>query len=86
MTMVRQGEADPIIDLMSDFALSSLLPQGMKTWYGRDYSTTIDLVLATEELREAMLKCMIYGTEHGSDHCAIETAFDISAALLKQQQ
>ncbi len=28
----RQGEADPIIDLMSDYALHSMLPRGTKTW------------------------------------------------------
>jgi hypothetical protein len=30
----RQGEADPIIDLMNEFALSSLLKRGTKTWHG----------------------------------------------------
>lgn len=28
----RQGEADPIIDLMSEHALRSLLRRGTKTW------------------------------------------------------
>ena len=31
MSLERQGKADPIIDLMSEFALSSLLKQGTKT-------------------------------------------------------
>ena len=30
MSLVRQGEVDPIIDLMNEFALSSLLHQGTK--------------------------------------------------------
>ena len=31
-TIVRQGEADPIIDIMIEHALSSLLPRGTKMW------------------------------------------------------
>ena len=76
--MERQGEADPIIDMMNELALSSLLRRGTKTWHGGDYDTTIDLVLATEGLTDSMIKCAIHSTEHGSDHCAIETVFDIS--------
>ncbi|GKU15961.1 unnamed protein product, partial [Fusarium langsethiae] len=79
----RQGEADPIIDLMNDFMLRSLLRRGTKTWQSGDYETTIDLVLASEELADANIKCAIYGTEHGSDHRTIETVFDISVPALK---
>jgi hypothetical protein len=32
----RQGEADPIIDLMNDFMLRSLLRRGTKTWQSGD--------------------------------------------------
>jgi len=31
VSVERQGEADPIIDLMNELALSSLLPRGTKT-------------------------------------------------------
>jgi hypothetical protein len=31
VSLERQGEADPIIDLISEFSLSSLLPRGTKT-------------------------------------------------------
>ena len=34
VSLVRQGEADPIIDLMNEFALSSLLKRGTKTGHG----------------------------------------------------
>ena len=34
VSLGRQGEADPIIDLMNEFALSSLLKRGTKTWHG----------------------------------------------------
>jgi endonuclease/exonuclease/phosphatase family metal-dependent hydrolase len=76
VTMVRQGEADPIIDLMIEHGLSSLLPHGIKTWQGGDYETTIDLVLASKELADTVTRCAIYTTEHGSDHRTIETVFE----------
>ena len=48
----RQGEADPVINLMNEFALSSLLERGTKTWYGvgqsGDCESTIDLRLVSE--------------------------------------
>jgi exonuclease III len=78
VSMERQGEADLVIDLMNAFTLDSLLRRGIKTWHGGDYETTIDLVLASEELKNATVKCTLYGTEHGSDHRTIETVFDIS--------
>ena len=56
VSLERQGEVDPIIDLMSEFALSSLLRRGTKTWHGGDYETTIELVLASEELTTSATK------------------------------
>jgi exonuclease III len=80
VSLERQGEADPIIDLMNEFALSSLLKRGTKTWHGGglggDYESTIDLVLASENLTDSLVKCAVHETEHGSDHRAIKTVFD----------
>jgi exonuclease III len=84
VSLVRQGEADQIIDLMYDLGLTSLLPRGMKTWSGGDFETTVDLALASEELTALTVKCAIHGTEHGSDHRAIDTVFDISIPVPKQ--
>jgi hypothetical protein len=90
VSLERQGEADPIIDLMNEFALSSLLKRGTKTWQGGgqggDYESTIDLVLASENLTGSMVKCAVHGTEHGSDHRAIETVFDVPVPVSKQQE
>ncbi|XP_024085711.1 uncharacterized protein LOC106673500, partial [Cimex lectularius] len=90
VSLERQGEADPIIDLMSEFALSSLLKRGTKTWQGGgqggDYESTIDLVLASENLTGSTVKCAVHGTEHGSDHRAIETVFDVPVPVAKQQE
>ena len=78
ISSARQGEADPIIDLMNDYSLCSLLPRGTKTWHRDEQATTIDLVLASQELASATEKCRVHETEHGSDHRAIETTFDIA--------
>jgi endonuclease/exonuclease/phosphatase family metal-dependent hydrolase len=74
----RQGEPDPIIDLMSEYSLQSLLPRGTKTWQRGISETTIDLILASEELASVVVKCSVHTTEHGSDHRATETMFDVS--------
>ena len=74
----RQGEAQPILDLMDEHGLCSLLPRGTKTWQRRHSESTIDLVLASAELTDEMIKCDLHPTEHGSDHRAIETTFDVS--------
>jgi hypothetical protein len=71
---------------MNDFMLRSLLRRGIKIWQSGDYETTIDLVLASEELADANIKCAIYSTEHGSDHRTIETVFDISVPAPKQEE
>ncbi|GIZ38771.1 hypothetical protein CKM354_000217300 [Cercospora kikuchii] len=73
----RQGEADGLVDFMNDSALRSLLPRGTKTWQNGKHESTIDLVLASEELAAALVRCRIYGTEHGSDHHAIETTINV---------
>ncbi|OQD66254.1 hypothetical protein PENANT_c364G09609, partial [Penicillium antarcticum] len=60
VSLGRQGEADPIIDLMIEFALSSLLKRCTKTWHGGgqsgDCESTIDLVLASDNLTDLMTK------------------------------
>jgi hypothetical protein len=74
----RQGEADPIIDFMSDHSLHSLLPRCTKTWQNCNYETTIDLILTSDELASTVVKCTVHEIEHGSDHWAIETIFDVT--------
>ncbi|KAJ9481167.1 hypothetical protein VN97_g12332 [Penicillium thymicola] len=90
VSLGRQGEADPIIDLTNEFALSSLLKRGTKTWHGGgqsgDCESTIGIVLASENLTDTMVKCAIHGTEHGSDHRAIETVFDAQWPVPKHQE
>ncbi|RKK71830.1 hypothetical protein BFJ68_g18322, partial [Fusarium oxysporum] len=86
ISLTRQGEADQIINLMNEFELMSLLPRGTKTWSGGDFETTVDLVLASADPASSTVKCMIHGTEHGSDHRAIETEFDVSVPVPQAQE
>jgi hypothetical protein len=88
VSLERQGEADLIIDLINKLALSSLLKRGTKTWQGGglggDYESTINLVLALENLTGSMVKCLIHGIEHGSNHHAIKMVFNVPVLVLKQ--
>ncbi|KAJ6436382.1 reverse transcriptase [Purpureocillium lavendulum] len=74
----RQGEAEPIIDLMNEHGLRSLLPRGTRTWQGQDQESTIDLILVTSELADELITCVPHSTDHGSDHRAIHTTFDVT--------
>ena len=71
---------------MNELVLSSLLRRGTKTWHDGDYDMTINLVLASEELTDSVVKCVVHRTEHGSDYRAIGTVFDISVLILKHQE
>lgn len=71
---------------MTEYALNSLLLRGTKTWQGGDYKTTINLVLASKELADTLLRCATYKNEHGLDHQTIETVFNTSVPILKQQE
>ncbi|RKK73615.1 hypothetical protein BFJ68_g18213, partial [Fusarium oxysporum] len=86
ISLTRQGEADQIINLMTEFDLTSLLPRGTKTWSSGEFETTVDLDLASADLASSTVKCMIHGTEHGSDHRAIETEFDVSIPIPQAQE
>ncbi|KAJ6437619.1 calcineurin-like phosphoesterase [Purpureocillium lavendulum] len=77
VSILRQGEAEPIVDLMAEHGLRCLLPRGTKTWQGQGWESTIDLVLATSELAGEMVACVKHLTDHGSDHRAIQTTLDV---------
>ncbi|KAJ5215604.1 reverse transcriptase [Penicillium cinerascens] len=74
-THIRQGEAEPILLLMADWDLTSLLPRGTITFEEGPWRSTIDLVLASRGLGRRMTECGIHPVEHGSDHRAIITTF-----------
>jgi hypothetical protein len=71
-----QEESEPIIELMAELSLQSLLPVGVITFIsdaGR--SSTIDLMMATPGLTSELAKCSVWEHEYGSDHRAIQTSF-----------
>jgi endonuclease/exonuclease/phosphatase family metal-dependent hydrolase len=74
----RQGEADPIVDFTGDYSLRSLLPNGTKTWARNGQESTVDLIFASDELATTLIQCRAHGIEHGSDHRAIETTFNVA--------
>lgn len=76
----RQGEVQPILEMMEDLDLDTLLPRGTITWENATNQSTLDLMLTSHSLTETHLKCQIHQTEHGSDHRAIETELDIDHA------
>jgi exonuclease III len=73
----RQGEADHIVDFIVNGSLCDLLPRGTKTWARNEQESTIDLVFASQDLAATLVKCAVHEVEHGSDHRAIITIFDI---------
>lgn len=82
----RQGEADEIIEMMTEYSLSSLLPRGTKTWKGGNHESTVDLVLASESLTSNLIKCGTHDTDHGSDHRTIETVFGMEVPEQQHQE
>ena len=63
--------------MMVDLNLHSLLPRGTITYKSGRGQSTIDLILTSNGLVEDMILCDIYLEEHGSDHHAIQTSFNI---------
>lgn len=73
-----RGEGSPIVDFMADHGLQSLLLRGTITFENSGgCQSTIDLTLASTSLVQASTRCDVYPQEHGSDHRAIETHFDL---------
>jgi retrotransposon-encoded endonuclease len=79
----RQGEGEPVIELMADLDLQSLLPRGTPIWYSdtAELQSTIDLMMAILELANELAWCTTGETEHGSDHQNIRTAFYIGITI-----
>ena len=63
---------------MNQHSLQSLLQIGTKTWCNSSSESTIDLVLASEELASNTIKCKLHDTNHGSDYKVIKTTFDVT--------
>ena len=73
----RQGKAKPIIDMMGNLGLVSLLRSGTITRIQGEDESTIDLVLTTHGLANARIICKAHNTAHGLDHIIIKSSFDL---------
>ncbi|XP_044715307.1 reverse transcriptase (RNA-dependent DNA polymerase) domain-containing protein [Hirsutella rhossiliensis] len=70
-------EAEQVPVPSADLTAAQPSRERTKTWQRSDEESTIDLVLASAELADELTSCVIHPTEHGSDHRAIQTTFDI---------
>ena len=77
----RQGEAEPLVELMAELNLQNLLPRGTVTYSARAVSSTIDLIFTTARLAEEVEQSEIYECNHGSDHEAIHSLFSTAISM-----
>lgn len=74
------NDGEEVISFIVENALRSLLPAGTITWQHQSgqLQSTPDLGLASGKLTDALVLCRVYGTDHGSDHRAVEAHFRLS--------
>ena len=82
----RQGEAEPIIEMMGEQGLVSLLKRGTITRSQGGNKSTIDLMLATQGLANSMSCCKIHDIDHGSDRLAVESRFNLKVPAQTQTE
>ena len=80
----RQGEAEPIIEMMGTQRLINLLKCGAITRDRGGDASTIDLVLVSHGLANSMIYCQFNDTDYGSDHPAIVSSFNIEISTQMQ--
>ena len=73
----RQDEAEPITIIMGEQGLNSLLKSGTITTSQGDDKSTINIVVATQGLTDAVVFCKVHNTNHGSNHVAIRSGFKL---------
>lgn len=82
----RQGEGQPLVNLMADLDLQLLLPRGTITYTGAtrlgNAASTIDLIFSSTRLAEDRILCTTLDTDHRSDHAAIQTVFTMATPEL----
>ena len=74
----RQGEAEPIIDMMGNLGLVSLLRRGIITRIQGEDKSTINLILTIHGLANARIIYKAYNIAHGLDYIVIKFSFDLS--------
>lgn len=66
------------MEFMEDLSLQNLLSRGIITYESGDHSSTIDLVLASEQLAEGRTVCRPFETTYGPDHQPIKSHFQVA--------
>ncbi|MGH2507601.1 MAG: endonuclease/exonuclease/phosphatase family protein, partial [Ktedonobacteraceae bacterium] len=76
--IIREGEAEPILNFIVRNQLHSTLPKGTITYEneGSNQRSTIDLMFVSKALANRIMSCQPHHTDHGSDHKAIATCVD----------
>lgn len=75
----RLGEAEPILDLMQDMGLQSVLHIGTITWehQTQNIQSMIVTVFLSQDLVQELKWCNVSSTDYGSDHKSIITSFTL---------
>ena len=82
----RQGEAEPIIEMMGEQGLISLLKSCTITRDQGGDESTINLMPPSQSLANSTIFCKIHDINHGSDDLAIETRFNLEAPFQIQSE
>jgi hypothetical protein len=82
----RDGEGDPIIELMNDLELQNLVAREAITFERGQTQLTIDLFMATERRVDEVVSCRLLEHEYGSDHRAILAEFDTDITTIEPQE
>jgi hypothetical protein len=66
----RQTEGEPIVDLLQELELQTLLPPGTIIWEHQsgDLTSTVDVIAGSEGIVEHLDYCRIHHNDYGSDH------------------
>lgn len=75
------GGSRPLVELMAELSLQSLLSRGTFTYLVRAVSSTIDLIFTTARLAEEVEQSEVYNCNHGSDHEAIHSRFSTAIPM-----
>ncbi|KAF4547017.1 Hypothetical protein D9617_69g077960 [Elsinoe fawcettii] len=76
-------DGEQVMTFLQDMHPQSLLPPGTITWHhqGREQSSCIDVMMASDRLVASKIKCRPSRTDHGSDHFPIEMIFEMKVQV-----
>ena len=71
------NEGDPLVDLIQEMGLQSLLPAGTITWEHQsgDIASIVNVLIGSEEIVEHLEYYRIHNTDYGSDYRPIALSY-----------